>query len=837
MTLRHSLLIIALAATTASAADTLVSTGRYVGPLPISRPAMLDSLNARQEPFDTASLLLTHLSLDAVAHAPTRPTTTLPHTPATAAAALHLIGFTITTPSWTKVTIGVDGLRHFKLYVDGRETAAASAVELLPASHEVVVKALTTAEAEADSLRISVTTADGCPVAVAPSAYGSRPYTLDDVMHARRYIGASLSPDGRWMIVSTRQTLPGGDTQTLTEVREVATGRVVERRDGVQWMPRTNRYWFARTDGRGRRCIVATDPATQAETTLATDVPATARIMLPTEEAMLCVDEVKGPEERPDVYEVIHPDDRQPGWRNRTTIMLYDLATGTTQPLTHSHDNVYPLDVSRDGTRLLLMRSESRLSQRPTTLFTLLCMHLPTLAVDTLVAADGFISNAMFSPDGRRVLVQGSPEALGGIGKNVGAGMTPSMIDIQLYMLDPQTKDVKPLTRHFNPSVGHTLWSEADDMVYFTAEDRDSINLFRMDPHTARIEQVALPEELVEGFSVATAARRMVLYAQSASNSDRLYVADLSRMKPVAAKRGDEPKATCPLTMAEDLSRSTLDGVELGRCEAWTCVGSGGDTICCRYYLPPRFDASRRYPMIVNYYGGCSPTSRNFESRYPHHAYAAQGYVVLVVNPSGATGFGQEFSARHVATAGKGPAEDIIAAVRAFTASHTFVDASHIGCIGASYGGFMTQYLLATSDIFACGISHAGISDHTSYWGEGYWGYSYSEVSMANRYPWADRELYVAQSPLYMADRIHTPLLLIHGDADKNVPVGESIQLYNALRLLERPTALVLVRDQDHHILDYEKRRRWQQTIDAWFARWLKGEGKWWEAMYPHKEL
>ena len=66
------------------------------------------------------------------------------------------------------------------------------------------------------------------------------------------------------------------------------------------------------------------------------------------------------------------------------------------------------------------------------------------------------------------------------------------------------------------------------------------------------------------------------------------------------------------------------------------------------------FDANRKYPMIVNYYGGCSPVSRNFESRYPHHAYAALGYVVYVIEPSGATGFGQEFSARHVNTAGEG---------------------------------------------------------------------------------------------------------------------------------------------------------------------------------------
>lgn len=214
------------------------------------------------------------------------------------------------------------------------------------------------------------------------------------------------------------------------------------------------------------------------------------------------------------------------------------------------------------------------------------------------------------------------------------------------------------------------------------------------------------------------------------------------------------------------------------------------------------------------------------------HAYAALGYVVYVINPSGATGFGQEFSSRHVNTAGKGVAEDIIEGVKRFCAEHPYVDTKKIGCIGASYGGFMTQYLQTQTDLFAAAISHAGISDHTSYWGEGYWGYSYSEVSMAESYPWTRRDLYVDQSPLFNADKIHTPLLFLHGAADTNVPVGESIQMFNALKLLGRPTAFVVVEGENHWIMDYQKRQKWQNTIFAWFQKWLKGDSSWWNYMY-----
>ena len=360
-------------------------------------------------------------------------------------------------------------------------------------------------------------------------------------------------------------------------------------------------------------------------------------------------------------------------------------------------------------------------------------------------------------------------------------------------------------------------WNKADGLIYLTAEDRDSVNLFRINPKTLDIKELKCSEEVVTSTSFATGTPLMAYYGCSASNSDRLYTVNLKSLKE---------------ELREDLSSQTLKNVRLGDCKAWTFRNSRGDTVYARYYLPADFDSSKTYPMIVNYYGGCSPTSRYFESRYPHHAYASLGYVVLVINPSGATGFGQKWSARHVDTAGEGVAEDIIEGTRQFCNEHQFVNAKKIGCIGASYGGFMTQYLQTVTDIFAAAISHAGISDHTSYWGEGYWGYSYSEVSMANQYPWTDRHLYVDQSPLYNADKIHTPLLFLHGDADNNVPVGESIQMYTALKLLGRETAMVLVKDQDHHILDYQKRIKWQNTIYAWFAKYLQDDSTWWDSMY-----
>ena len=155
--------------------------------------------------------------------------------------------------------------------------------------------------------------------------------------------------------------------------------------------------------------------------------------------------------------------------------------------------------------------------------------------------------------------------------------------------------------------------------------------------------------------------------------------------------------------------------------------------------------------------------------------------------------------------------------------------------MGASYGGFMTMLLQTRTNIFSAAIAHAGISSISSYWGEGYWGYAYSAFATANSFPWNRKDIYVNQSALFNADKITTPLLLLHGSADTNVPSGESTQLFTALKILGREVEYVQIFDQNHHIMTYNKRILWTKTIMAWFDRWLKGEPEWWFNLYPNE--
>jgi dipeptidyl aminopeptidase/acylaminoacyl peptidase len=805
-------LALACAFTTAQADQVEVTRFRHAGPFAVHAPFMVDSLDVNRSAYAAKSALEQPIAASVVAAQPVTEVSS-----PLQGEGLHVLGFTVECYRHDSVLFIVEGIRTYAIYVDGQKVESGIA-SLNPGTHEMELRCLYT-EGDASPKVTLDTYHDG---AVALREDGHRLYSMDDVLHASKYENVGVSADGKYVITTVRRTAKGGQSSFASRVAEVATGRVLaERSESLAWMPRTARYYYvSRATGTPR--LVTVDPSTGRESVLVSNLPEGNFQFSPAEDYLLYSLTQKGPAERTDVYEVLEPEDRQPGWRTRIYPARYDLATGQMQPIAYGHHNAWITSLSADGKKGLLATSASRLSKRPTTVYSLYLVDMQTFQTEQLVDQEGFFTDAVLSPDGTEAILCGSPEAFGGIGKNVREGQTPSMIDVQLYRMTLKDKQITALTRDFNPNVQHVAWSPADGQVYFNAENEDCISLYRLNPRTGDIRQIAVGEDLVNGFALAGNAPVMAWYGQGASNSDRLYTLSTKTLKS---------------TLAEDLNADLLGQVQLGECQAWSFVNSRGDTINGRFYLPPHFDASKSYPMIVNYYGGCSPTSRNFESRYPHHLYAAMGYVVYVINPSGATGFGQEFSARHVNTAGEGVAQDIIEGTRKFCEEHPYVNAQKIGCIGASYGGFMTQYLQTQTDLFAAAVSHAGISDHTSYWGEGYWGYSYSEVSMANSYPWSDTDLYVKQSPPYNADKIHTPLLFVHGDADHNVPVGESIQLYTALKLLGRETAFVAVENQDHHILDYDKRIRWQQTIFAWFAKWLQDDPIWWKSLYPDKSL
>lgn len=807
-----------LAATIAAAAyaeDIVVKQVRYAGPFRVDQPLFIDTVDVRSQAFKPESLLDVPLKTDLAERG--KIVSTLPVASGEAPYTLHLLQFNVQVGTYRKLGIEVKGLKHYQVYVNGKKQEQKE-VGLTPQFHRVVIKYLSQ-QGHTDTLAVKLTNADST---ITVNTDVMRPLTLTDIQNGHQYSNLALSADGRYLITTCYDVFNEGQVRYWWRLSELRTGRILrESPQEMKWLPGTNRYYVIR-NAEGGRELVSTDLQTGKETILAHGIGEGSITVAPNAEYLILATSSEPTKGDDAVHQIIEPDDRQPGWRTRWNLSLYDLKTGLSSPLTFGYHNVSLLDISNDGRYILFMVSRRRLEKRPTTLFSLYRMNVKTRQCEEIVKDEGFISSAVFSPDAHQLLVKASPEAFSGVGKNVPEGRIPNIYDYQLFAVNIADKAVKPLTRNFNPSVEYFRWNPSDGKIYFTALDKDKQQLFRLDPTTGRFTRFSVPEDCVTRIRFADKAPVAAWYGESTSNSDRLYSLQLSNGKS---------------TLLEDLSMLKLKDVTLGTCQSWNFVSSRGDTLSGRCYLPPHFDAAKKYPLIVYYYGGCSPVSSFFEGHYPLHLYAAQGYVVYIINPSGAAGFGQEFSSRHVNTAGKGVADDIIEGTKAFLVAHPYVDAKRVGCIGASYGGFMTQYLQTQTNIFAAAVSHAGISDHTSYWGEGYWGYSYSEVSMAESYPWNRKDLYVDQSPLFNADKIHTPLLFLHGSADTNVPIGESIQMFTALKLLGRPTAFVVVDGENHGISNYQKRVKWQNTIFAWFAKYLKNDNGWWQALYPDNSL
>lgn len=416
-----------------------------------------------------------------------------------------------------------------------------------------------------------------------------------------------------------------------------------------------------------------------------------------------------------------------------------------------------------------------------------------------------------------------SPEAFNGVGKNCGKHEIPNSFDTQAFIMDIATRKVEPITKDFNPTVEYITWNKADNNIYFEATDKEFKNVYKYDVKNKKFTKLHLEVEAISDFSIARGNANYVAYTgQSDSYSGAAYLLD-------------NKKNTTIRTIADPM-KSVYEKIELGEVKPWSFTASDGTVIDGRICLPPNFDPQKKYPMIVYYYGGTMPSTRGINSPYSPQLFASQNYVVYVIEPSGTIGYGQEFSARHVNAWGKRTAEDIIEGTKQVCKEHPFINDKKIGCIGASYGGFMTQYLQTQTDIFAAAVSHAGISNVASYWGEGYWGYSYNGVAAAESYPWNNPELFTKQGSLFNADKINTPLLLLHGLSDTNVPVGESIQLFNALKILGKTVEFIGVQGEDHFIADPQKRIKWHKATMAWFARFLKDSPEWWESMYPTRK-
>jgi dipeptidyl aminopeptidase/acylaminoacyl peptidase len=474
---------------------------------------------------------------------------------------------------------------------------------------------------------------------------------------------------------------------------------------------------------------------------------------------------------------------------------------------------------SPDGSKILYLTSKPDYEKRPYVVTDLYVQDLKTNKSKLAFSSPYAIEAAQWTNDGQHILfLSGQSTA----SENESIDHIPNDYERDLFILNPETGSVKKLTGTFAPAI--TSIKQLDDgSILMLVMDKMQQAIYMTDTEGSRFSKLDLGIDFVHDFDADAQGKFLVYTGTSLQNPIKLYAFDLP-----AQKRD----------LLYDPGKDRFDNIIFPKVEDFTFKNRRGVDIEGWLRYPANFDPQKKYPVIVHYYGGTHHTPKSFDIRVgtSHHYLTTSGYAVYVLNPSGAPGWGPEFSDLHVNDWGKIVSEEIITGVKQILNAKPFLDPEKVGAYGGSYGGFMTMTLATKTDLFRSLIALYGISNITSYWGAGWWGFWYSGIATAESFPWNRPDIYVDRSPLFHADKIKTPLLLLHGDADINVPVEESEQMFTALKLLHKEVEYVRFKGEDHGILGTDENRiLLPKMMLAWWDKDLKGQPEAWKDLWKEK--
>jgi dipeptidyl aminopeptidase/acylaminoacyl peptidase len=414
-----------------------------------------------------------------------------------------------------------------------------------------------------------------------------------------------------------------------------------------------------------------------------------------------------------------------------------------------------------------------------------------------LNSVSGIYRDPQFSPDGKLLFFKYAPQ------------------DEEVYHSErlqrlpwPAAGEAAAVTSNFDKEVDGFAVTPDSRSVYLRTPEAGRENLYRVAAAGGEPKLVIAPA--VGGYTSLslpkTGAPVLVGLYGSAVNPDEIV-----RIDPGARKHSN-------LTHIDTAEAATIDWQPP---QHFWFQSAKGRNIHNMLVLPPAFDASRKYPLLVLIHGGAASSNPDqIGLRWNYHLLAAPGYVVLMTDYTGSTSFGEKFAQAIKRDPLRTPGDEINQAVDEAVKRYPFIDVTRMCAAGASYGGHLANWLEATTTRYRCIISHAGEVDLTTQWGESDSIYNREQTNGGP--PWAGSPIWREQSPIAYGAAWKTPMLLSIGERDFRVPLGNTLENWATLQRMHVPSRLLVWPDAWHWILKPEDSRHFYEEVHAWLAKYLK---------------
>ena len=270
------------------------------------------------------------------------------------------------------------------------------------------------------------------------------------------------------------------------------------------------------------------------------------------------------------------------------------------------------------------------------------------------------------------------------------------------------------------------------------------------------------------------------------------------------------------------MNDALLSQIDMQPLESFTFKGANDEEVQGFMVKPPGFDPNKKYPLKFLIHGGPQGAWGNeWTYRWNAELFAASGnYVVVMINFHGSTGYGQKFTDSISGDWGGKPYVDLMKGLDYVEKTYPFIDKNREAALGASYGGYMANWILGHTNRFKCIVSHDGMFNTESAYGttEELW---FPEWEFKGP-PWKNREMYQKFSPHLFADKFKTPTLVVHGQNDYRLDVSEGFQLFTTLQRLGIPSKMLYFPDEGHWVLKPQNSRLWYKTVNDWVDQWCK---------------